>query len=196
MTKLLRRIGSFDPIPTPHPAPTMPTLSANAADLRASDRPSPLPRILRTGLVTGVVDGIWAIVLVTVFYHSTFARLWQGVAATLLGQKAFDGGARTIAIGLLMHFGVALGWSAVFVLLADRWRGLDRLLASRWGTLKVAAIYGPFIWMVMSLIVIPALTRRPPRITVRWLIQLLGHIPFVGLPIVATAGRSPRAPAS
>lgn len=45
-----------------------------------------------------------------------------------------------------------------------------------------------FAWSaVMSLIVIPLLVHRPPTITVRWWIQLLGHIPFVGLPIVASS---------
>jgi hypothetical protein len=44
----------------------------------------------------------------------------------------------------------------------------------------------------MSLIVIPVLFHRPPAITTRWLIQLGGHIPFVGLPIVASiAGKGP-----
>jgi len=58
---------------------------------------------------------------------------------------------------------------------------------------KVAALYGPFIWMVMSLVVIPLLLHRPPTITIRWWIQLIGHIPFVGVPIVASIapGREP-----
>jgi uncharacterized membrane protein YhaH (DUF805 family) len=51
--------------------------------------------------------------------------------------------------------------------------------------LKVAVVLGPLIWMVMSLAVIPLLVRRPPAISIRWWIQLAGHIPFVGLPIAA-----------
>jgi hypothetical protein len=39
----------------------------------------------------------------------------------------------------------------------------------------------------MSLAVIPLLLHRPPAITVRWWIQFVGHAPFVGLPIVASA---------
>lgn len=34
------------------------------------------------------------------------------------------------------------------------------------------------------------LFHRPPMITVRWWVQLIGHIPFVGLPIVASLGKS------
>jgi hypothetical protein len=37
----------------------------------------------------------------------------------------------------------------------------------------------------MSLVVIPLLLHRAPAITLRWLIQLVGHAPFVGLPMTA-----------
>jgi uncharacterized membrane protein YagU involved in acid resistance len=60
-----------------------------------------------------------------------------------------------------------------------------RLLASRHGVLKMAALYGPLVWSAMSLLVIPLLTHRPPTVGFRWWVQFFGHIPFVGLPIVA-----------
>ena len=52
--------------------------------------------------------------------------------------------------------------------------------------LKVAVLFGPMVWVIMSLAVIPLLVHRPPVIGVRWWIQLVGHVFFVGLPIVAT----------
>ena len=64
-----------------------------------------------------------------------------------------------------------------------------RVLASPWGVVKVAAVYGPFIWMVMSLLVIPVLVHRPPSVSLRWLYQLIGHFPFVGLPLAAMGAR-------
>jgi hypothetical protein len=50
----------------------------------------------------------------------------------------------------------------------------------------IASVYGPLIWIVMSMLIVPQLTHRPPAITYRWWIQFFGHIPFVALPIVAT----------
>jgi hypothetical protein len=141
-------------------------------------------RLVRAGLLTGIIDGLFSSVLVAVFYGSTVTRLFQGVAATLLGSAAFNGGTRTALIGVLMHFGVAFGWSAVFLFLVMRLRWIRRLLASPYGIVKVAALYGPFIWMVMSLAVIPALVQRPPSINFRWWVQFFGHILFVGIPIV------------
>jgi uncharacterized membrane protein YagU involved in acid resistance len=115
-------------------------------------------------------------------------RLWQNVASVLLGKEALDGGTRTALIGVLMHFGVAFGWSALFLLLAMKSAWIRRVLSSRYGAVKVAAVYGPFIWLAMSLVVIPVLLQRPPNVNFRWWVQLIGHFPFVGLPIVASIG--------
>ncbi len=147
---------------------------------------NPLSRLLLAGLLTGVIDGLFASVQSVFFNGSTVTRLFQGVASTLLGREALEGGTPTALIGVLMHFGVAFGWSAVFLLLVMRSAWIRRVLSSRYGIVKVAAVYGPFIWMVMSLVVIPLLLQRPPTITSRWWIQWIGHFPFVGLPIVAS----------
>jgi len=146
-----------------------------------------LPRIARAGLLTAVVDGLFSSVLAAFVYGSTVTRLFQGVAATLLGAAAFDGGTATALVGLLMHVGVAFGWSAVFVLGVSRLAWVRRMLASPNGVIRVGAVYGPFIWLVMSLLVIPLLLQRAPAINVRWWVQLFGHIPFVGLPIAAAS---------
>jgi hypothetical protein len=147
-----------------------------------------LSLVARAGILTGVIDGHFSSVLSVAFYHSTVQRLFQGVASTLLGAEAFGGGNLTFAIGVLMHFGVAFGWSVVFLLVLKRARWICNLLNSPYGVVKVASLYGPFIWMVMSLAVIPILLHRPPVINIRWLIQLIGHIPFVGIPIVWSIG--------
>ena len=148
-----------------------------------------LSRLVRTGLLIGIVDGCWAIVL-TLIYGRPLARLWQGIAATVFGERMFDGGAATVALGVAMHFGVAFAWTAVFILLVMRSAYVRGVLGTRYGPLKVAAVYGPFIWIVMSGIVIPLLTRKPLVVTGRWWIQLLGHVVFVGLPITWGASRT------
>jgi hypothetical protein len=147
-------------------------------------------RLLRAGLLTAVSDGLFSSVLSVVFYHSTVVRLFQGVASVLIGKSALDGGIPMALIGVAMHFGVAFGWSAVFLLLASVSPGIRRVLGSRYGTIKVASVYGPAIWLIMSCVVIPLLAHRPPKITVRWWTQFFGHIPFVGLPIVSSIARA------
>ena len=152
-----------------------------------------LPRLVRAGVLTGVVDGLFASAVSIGFQHSTVERLFQGIAATVVGPPAFSGGAGTAGIGLLMHFGVAFGWSAVFLFLVAPSPRTRAVLATPYGRLKVASLYGPAVWLVMSLMVIPLLLQRPPRLGALWWIELVGHIPFVGLPIVASiAGAAPR----
>jgi hypothetical protein len=46
----------------------------------------------------------------------------------------------------------------------------------------------------MSLVVIPLLVHRPPTISYRWWVQFFGHIPFVAIPIVASARGKPSTP--
>lgn len=160
------------------------------AQRAAPNSDSAFSRLVRAGLLTALSDGLFSSVLSVAFYHSTVARLFQGVAATLLGPAAFDGGARTTAIGILMHVGVAFTWSTVFLLLHDNSARLRRVVQSPYGVLEVASVYGPMIWLVMSLLVIPTLLHRPTAFTIRWWVQLIGHIPFVAVPIVAAiAGR-------
>lgn len=149
--------------------------------LRSREMTSAANRLLITGLVIGICDGLFATVQSLVVNHSA-SRVWQGVASVLLGPSAVGGGMRTTLIGILMHFAVAYFWSAVFIF------GVMRFWRPPW---SFAIVYGPFIWLVMSLGVIPLLVHRPPSITPRWWVQLVGHIFFVGLPIVVTATRKP-----
>jgi uncharacterized membrane protein YagU involved in acid resistance len=132
-------------------------------------------RWLIAGLATAILDGLFSSVLAAFFYGSTFSALWLGVASSI--------GAKSVAIGLLIHLCVALAWAGVFVIVLEpRTRGIN--------TFVLAAIYGAFVWLTMSLAVIPLLFHRPPSITVRWWIQFFGHMLFVGLPIVALGRRN------
>jgi hypothetical protein len=147
-----------------------------------------LRRFVRAGATTAIIDGLFSSVLSVAFYGSTVQRLWQGVASVPFGAGSQYA---TAVVGILIHVCVACTWSAVFLLLFERFAWIRRATASRAGVLGVAAIYGPAVWLVMSLVVIPFLTHRPTPITIRWWVQLVGHAPCVGLPIVASiAGRS------
>ena len=143
-----------------------------------------IARLIRAGLLTALVDGLFSGALAQFAYGSSVTRLFQGVAATLFGNGALDRDAMAI-VGVLMHIGVAFTWSAIFLLAYERSEALRRFVESRFGVLKTAAVYGPLVWVVMSMVVIAALTRRPPAITIRWWNQFFGHAIFVGLPIVA-----------
>jgi uncharacterized membrane protein YagU involved in acid resistance len=94
------------------------------------------------------------------------------------------------AVGIAMHFGVALAWSCVFYAILRLAPALRKLLGSPYGIGIVAAVYGPLVWTMMSLVIVPIVAHRPAApITSRWWTQFFGHMVFVGLPIVWTMSR-------
>src|SRR5258708_842941 len=98
----------------------------------AADR-GVITRLLRAGLLTAVVDGLFSSTLSVAAYGSTVSRLFQGVASVLLGADAFGGGLLTAVIGVLMHVLVAFTWSAVYLFLVLRWAWIRGLLSSPYG---------------------------------------------------------------
>lgn len=165
-------------------------MSAAAIPYATSDR-GWTTRLLRAGLIMGVADGLWAMGL-ALWNNRPAMRVWQTVASVPFGKSMYDGGTPTQLLGLAMHFGVAFAWSGLFLLLVLRSPWLRGILDSPYGVLKVAAVYGPLVWMVMSVVVIPLLVQRPVVITSAWWIQLPGHLLFVGIPIAASIGSGSR----
>ena len=148
-------------------------------------------RLVRAGLLTAAIDGLFSSVLAQFFYGSTVARLFQGVASVPLGADALNGGTRAAAIGIGMHVCVAFAWSAIFFFVFMRLSWIRRTLEEPLGAFKIAALYGPLVWVTMSFVIVPLFPpHRFPQNWTRWWIQFIGHAPFVGLPIVASiAGR-------
>jgi len=169
-----------------HAAPradALPTIPAPGAPLL----------VLMSTVTVAVLDGLFAIALYVMPGSVTIVRLFHGIASALIGPAAFRGGTTTFALGVALHFTVALAWSLIFLLLLRGTRFVPRMLESQFGALKVAAWYGPVVYATMSLALIPLFTRRMPPINEMWALLLVGHIPFVGLPIAAIVGRAARA---
>jgi hypothetical protein len=149
-----------------------------------------LRAVLLTWIMTAAWDCVCASALGVFAYGSTFRRFWQGVASTAFGASMLEMGARGVAAGLALHLLVALIWSAVFVIALARSFTLKRWLERPRGAIAAAVVYGPFIWLVMSLAVIPLATGRLPTLGFRWWVQIVAHVPFVTIPLVFTARRA------
>jgi hypothetical protein len=154
------------------------------------NRPTIARGLLITWLVTAAWDFLCASALTVLAYKGTFAGLWRGVASTAFGQHMLTAGARGVLAGIGAHLSIAFTWSAIFVTALAVSAGLRRVVASPAGAFAVASVYGPIIWLVMSLGIIPFLNGRPPNFTYRWWVQVFAHIPFVTLPLVFTARRT------
>jgi hypothetical protein len=145
--------------------------------------------VVITWLVTAAWDFVCATLLGVLGYGATFNRFWQGVASVPFGPSVFQMGSRGTALGLTLHLLVALVWSTLFVVALNSSVRLRRLVGRPAGAFLAACIYGPFIWLVMSLVVIHLATGKMPAFGFRWWVQIFAHIPFVAIPLVFTARR-------
>jgi len=167
----------------------MADLSVNeGAPLIADRSRGALATLVKSGIAVGVADALFASAVNGIMLHRTPVRVFQGVASVLFGRGVLDGGLPTAALGLAMHFCVALFWSAIYLLATRGSSALGSLVRAPRGALAFAAVYGPFIWLVMTFMVIPALVHRPPTLNLTWWIILVGHIPFVVMPMVWASG--------
>jgi len=155
----------------------------STAALQFAPRERVLHRLLRAGLLVSLVDGLFATTFGIFVRGVTPTRMWQGVASVPLGKVALDGGPMYVAAGLALHVLVAFTWSALLLLAVQRSHRLRAVIDSPYGVLKVAAVLGPMIWLVMSLLVIPTMTHKLPAFTPAYFAMLVGHIFFVGVPM-------------
>lgn len=162
----------------------MTAASASAAPSVTS--PNALLAIFWGGLACGVFDITQACIAWGIQNHLPPVRIFQSVASGLLGPKAFQGGAKTAALGLVLHFFIAFCWAAGFYVAS---RQITFLTAS---PVIAGLLYGEFVWLVMTLVVLPlsAIHRWPPRFDPASIITgPIGHTVLVGLPIALAVRR-------
>jgi hypothetical protein len=138
-------------------------------------------------LVLAVIDFLWAVALALVYGRPAMSA-FRGVATVALAPAWMPEIAPSATLGVVLHFGVAFTWATIYLVLQHRSRWLTRASATRGGQAAIGVVYGPFIWIVMSTLVIPMMTGDAVVLSTRWAIQLAGHVFFVGLPVVLGAG--------
>jgi hypothetical protein len=149
--------------------------------------PSPRWRIaLAGGVVAGALDILYAWAFWAIKAGVPARRILQSVAAGLLGRASFEGGWGTAALGLALHFFIALSMSVTYTLVAGRWP----LLRERpW---PCGAAYGLLLYGIMNYVVVP-LSRaggggaQDPL----WVaLSVVVHVLLIGVPIALFARRA------
>jgi hypothetical protein len=137
----------------------------------------PARAILFGGVTVGFLDGLDAILFFGLRNGTPPCRIFQAIAAGLLGKASFQGGAATTLLGVLLHFSIATTIVSVFVLGSRKFP----TLAQRpflWGPL-----YGIAAYLVMNLIIVPLSaannSHKPLAVVIN---GVLIHILGVGLP--------------
>lgn len=142
--------------------------------------------VVAAGLAAGALD------ILAAFATSAAkpAVVLKAIASGLLGRGAFRGGPGIAALGLGLHFTIALGWAAVY------WLASRRVPFFRERPLVAGPAYGVFVYWFMQLVVLP-LSAAPkfspgPRTFSGSAKGMLIHIFCVGLPIALLIARSDR----
>ena len=152
----------------------------------AADRSPPARRSSLAGCACGVLDITAACLQAWIQAGRAPADVLRGVASALWGRAAMTGGPGMAAIGLAMHFTVALTATVIFYALSRRMAALRT--APLW---IVGPLYGVVVFCAMNYGTLPALSwlrslylQTPPRWPgpMTWP-QLAIHMVCVGPPI-------------
>lgn len=133
------------------------------------------------GLLAGTLDLTQALIL--------FGRgVPLVIAAGLLGRQAFQGGAGTYILGIVLHFFIALSATAIFYAASRKLPFMEE------HPLVCGLFYGIAVELTMSYVVLPlsALHARGPYQLHDVLLGLVVHMIVVGLPISYSVWRFAR----
>ncbi|MEO6051288.1 MAG: hypothetical protein ABIP78_08155 [Pyrinomonadaceae bacterium] len=160
-----------------------------AEDLKTG-RPGAFQTIIFGGLAIGILDFLDASIFFPSYYGISFARVWQGVSAGLLGREAaVAGGWNTALLGILLHFVVAFGIAIVYFLLSRNIRFLIN------HPVICGLLFGVMANFVMQYVVIPlsAIGIRSASEPLGSLMNsVIGHAVLVGVPVALIASWSAR----
>ncbi len=152
-------------------------------------RPRATDTILVGGAIAGLLDGLDAVIFYWLAYAVPPALLFQTIASGLLGPQSFRGGWLTVALGIALHFFIAIG-AAAFYYAASLF--IPALVRKPW---ICGPAFGIGLFYFMQHVVIPlsAIEKRAAPMSLAELVdQLLSHAFLVGLPIALMARRSAR----
>lgn len=150
-----------------------------------SPRRSPWSLVIFGGVLAGALDITYACVFWALKAGVSPLRILQSVAAGALGQASFSGGVPTAALGLVLHFFIALSMAAAYFAAALR----IPLLAKR--PLACGPVYGLVLYLFMNRIVVPLSRAGGPSSDPLWVaLTVIVHIVLIGLPIAIYSGRA------
>ncbi|RUL70978.1 hypothetical protein [Dyella choica] len=137
-------------------------------------------------LVLATADLMFACTFWRELYGVPPMRILQGIAAGLLGKRAFLGGGSTAALGGLLHYVIMGGMVAAYYLVSRR---ATALTERPW---SYGSLYGLALFVVMNLIVVPlsAMPKTPP--VPSWIASSIVIHVVIGLTIALSARRAGR----
>jgi hypothetical protein len=147
--------------------------------------PRPLLLVLAGGFVAGALDITYAWLFWRLRSGVPAMRIFQSVAAGLLGRASFEGGARTAALGLALHFFIAVSMAFAYYLVARHWPLLWRR------PVLCGAAYGLLLYGIMNYLVVPLSAAARGSKDALWIgLSIAVHMALIGVPIALFTRRA------
>jgi hypothetical protein len=105
--------------------------------------------IILGGLCAGTLDGLAAVINVLAVGGKHPDRIFNYIASGVFGESAISGNELMALWGVLFHYLIATGWTALFFF---AYPALARLSRNR---VVNGLVYGIVVWVGMNLIVVP-----------------------------------------
>jgi uncharacterized membrane protein YagU involved in acid resistance len=144
--------------------------------------------VVAGGLLAGALDITYACLFWAIKAGVPAQRIFQSVAAGLLGKDSFTGGWPTASLGLALHFFIATTMSVTYFLVARR----VPTLGVR--PVPFGAAYGLLLYVIMNYVVVP-LSNAPHggAKDPLWVgLSIVVHMVLIGIPIAVFTRRALR----
>jgi len=140
--------------------------------------------VFLAGLLAGSLDIIAALVNFYIKTGKDPLIVLKYIASAAFGKSAFSGDNLMAVWGLLLHFLLAFIWTIFFFFLYPKLKLLS------WNRILTGFVYGIFIWLVMTQIVVPMSKASGSSFNLKQaIIAVLILIGAIGLPLSFIAHR-------
>lgn len=124
----------------------------------------PVFTVVLGGLAVGTLDAVFA----TTFWglrDVPAIRIFQSIAAGLLGKTSFDGGTATAWLGAGLHYFIATTMVLAYYLVAKRYRVLSQR------PIAYGLAYGLFLYVFMQYVVVPLSAATQGKLHLDWIVS-------------------------
>jgi hypothetical protein len=145
--------------------------------------------IVGIGLIAGTLD-ISDNLIFNHFRGIGPTRVFQYIASGLIGSRAARGGMASVALGIVLHYLIALIWTFVF------YAGSRKLPVLRRRPVICGLLYGVVVYLVMNWVVLPLSAVPHPRSTMTIASRINGVLALmfcIGLTVSLLTRREVRA---
>ena len=152
-------------------------------------------KVIAGGIVVGSLDITYAILFWS-FRGVAPTRVFQSVAAGILGRASFNGGMNSALLGAACHYFIA------FTIVIVYWLAAKSLPVLTQHAVICGIAYGIIVYVFMNYVVIPlSNAARPTRFNLLWVAcSVIVHMFLIGLPAalfakaaITSSGRAPGA---